>query len=456
MKKQLEFSYRLTDRGFRVQGLAGTKYAVSYPLTVFNRLPKPVKNFFIANFIYSRTRALNLLGWPLAYRFGQPLWQKFVDYGLLKIIPCLAEINKLPVGKILKNFPLAQKKGELTFNGQISSDRLAGLKANKAGAVLALSFGKDSMLSYGLAKELGLNLLLVTANEMAGASGDEWKIKSGIIKQFEREQREKVLLFSDNVDELYYHPQINCHLDEVNNTNSLLAYALELLPFVYQHRAAYLIFGNEQNLNDYYYNQDGYKFYPSFDQSSEYTAKENRLWQKASQNKFQVSSLVEPLYNLGEFRVLYHRYPHLLKYIMSCEPAKGSTERWCYNCPMCAKAFLYAAAVGGEPKRLAFNRDFFKKRYSELYPLFAKKPLRHYERPPQVKEEQLLSFLLCYRLGYRGYLIDSFKRRYFKEAVKKEKLFRKKYFGIYHAPNLPTQFKPKILAIYRQELKGWS
>ncbi len=456
MNKKLRFSYRLSANGFKVKVFKGADFAVKFPEIIFKQLPQAVKRFVIDNFIYSRTRALNLLDWQLTYQFGRPAWQNFIDFGLKKIIPCLGEINKLNVNKILNKFPLAEAAGNLVFNGQKQADRLTSFKSLPNRAVLALSFGKDSVLSYGLAKELGLKLLLATVNEMAGASGDEWKIKSRIIKEFSAEQHEQVHLFSDNVDELYYHPKINCHLSEVNNTNSLLAYALEFLPFVYHHQAAYLIFGNEQNLNDFYFNKAGYKYYPSFDQSSEYTAKENRLWAKASQNKFRVISLVEPLYNLGECRVLYHRYPHLLKYVMSCEPDKGSSERWCYHCPMCAKAFLYSAAVGGDPKQIAFNRDFFAKKYSELYPLFATKPLRHYERPPQVKEEQLLSFLLCYRQGLKGYLIDLFKKRYLAEAVKKEKSFRKRYFGIHPAVNLPTELKNKILGIYRSELKNWS
>ncbi|MFA6460345.1 MAG: hypothetical protein WCV73_03790 [Patescibacteria group bacterium] len=454
MKKKLDFSYRLSASGFKVNVFKGVDFAVHFPGRIFSQLPQATKYFLVDNFIYSRTRALNLLDWQLSYQFGRPAWQNFIDFGLKKIIPCLGEINNFNIDKILKKFPLAESAKNLVFNGNQSVARLAGFKSLKDRAVLALSFGKDSILSYGLAKELGLNLLLATANEMENSSGNEWKIKSRIIKDFESEQGEQVYLFSDNVDELYYHPKINCHLSEVNNTNSLLAYALEFLPFVYQHRSAYLIFGNEQNLNDYFVNQQGFKFYPSFDQSSEYTAKENSLWSKASKGKFKVISLVEPLYNLGEFRVLYHRYPHLLKYVMSCEPDKGSAERWCYHCPMCAKAFLYSSAVGGDPKRIAFNKDFFAKKYSEHYPLFAKKKLRHYERPPQVREEQLLSFLLCYQQGLKGDLIDLFKKHYLAEAITKEKSLRKVYLGVHPAINLPGGLKTKIIKIFKEELKG--
>lgn len=454
--KQLDISGSFIKSGFQVGLFNDGQYAVKYPPAVFKALPAAGRRFLADSFIYSRTRPLTLLDRRLNYRFPRPFFKNFIDFGIKKTLPCLGEINNLAIPKLIKNFGTDEKSGRVNFIKGKADKTLPALKTFANRAVLSISFGKDSVLSYGVAKELGLNLMLVTANEMENTSGDEWKIKSKIISDFSREQKEKVYLFSDNVDELYYHQQIKSRLAEVNNTNGLLAYALELLPFVYYHRARYLFFGNEQNLNDFYFTPGGFKFYPSFDQSSAYTAKENLVWQKAVKGKFKVASLVEPLYNLAEFKILFHRYPWLLKYVISCEPYKGSPERWCYHCPMCAKAFLYSCAVSGDPKQIAFNRNFFAKKYAEFYPLFSKKPLRNYERPPQVKEEQILAFLLCFRAGWRGPLIDLFKKKYLAEAQASESRLRRKFFGIHQAINLPASLKEKILKIYQEELSSLS
>lgn len=451
--KSLSVSFKFLERGLRVEPFKGGNYQLTYPKAVYNAFPRAGRRWLAENFTYARTRPLTLFGEQLLYQLPAPALKKFVDWGISKDLPCIADLNGLSAKKALADFK--QDGQSIKFSNQPPAN-LPALNSLPNRAVLALSFGKDSLLTYGLAKELGMDYSLVCGNEMETAMGGEWKIKSGLIKKFCQQEKEQVQLFSDNVDELFYHRRFKKHLTEADDTNSMLAYAIELLPFVYRHRARYLIFGNERNLNDYFIGSEGERIYPAYDQSSAYTKAENKEWRKLTSGKFQVISFLEPLYNLAEMKILYSRYPRLLQYLMSCAPQRGTNERWCYNCPMCAKAFLYSSAVGGHPKQIAFNRDFFSQKYSEYYPLFAKNKLRHYERPPQVKQEQLLSFLLCYRQGLKGDLLDLFKKRYLAQALKQEKFLRKRFFGIHAAVNLPAVFKNRILSIYRQELKGLS
>lgn len=451
--KHLKIDYQLTKNRLTTGFLKGKTYAIEYPLAILKSLPKAVLTFVGDNYMYSRTRPLGIVGNNLFYAFGRPALQSFIDDGLKGATPCLADINGVSGKKMLADFIKAQKKGKITFASYHKPSIPPPVNSKKNRAVVSLSFGKDSMLSYGLAKELGIDCLLVTVNEMEHASGDEWKIKSKIIKDFCRTQKERIYYFKDNIDEFWQSPLVKSRFKKgVGDTNGLVAYALELLPFVYFHRAQYIIFGNEQNMNDYFRTDEGLKFYPSYDQSSEYTANENKYWRKYYRGKFQAASLVEPLYNLAEMKILYSRYPHLLKYLISCEPKKGSADRWCYNCPMCAKAFLYAAPFG-DPKEIDFNKDFFSKKYADLYPLFSKKPLRHYERPPQVRDEQMLSFLMCYQSGWKGDLLDAFRKNHLAEALRREKELRRKFFGVHKAPNVPKDLKIRLLTIFHEELK---
>lgn len=454
LKPFFNIGFKVNPRGFGVDVFKSGKYQVDYPLPIFKHFPKSAKAFLIDNFVYARTRPLTLYGdYQLRYQTAKPALRNFIDQGILKDLACIGDLNNLSVKKLTTDFQKLPMQ-KVIFNKKRPTAVLPKFAVSKKKAVLAISFGKDSLLSYGLSKELGLDLLLVSGNETENYSGSEWKFKKEIINKFSREQKQKVHLFYDNVDEIFYHPALKKELEEADDTNSMLAYALEILPFVYFYRAKYLILGNERNLNDFYLTKDGFKAYPSYDQSTAYTQKENQCWQKITNNGFRVISLLEPLYNLAEMKILYSRYPHLLKYLMSCSPAKDDNERWCYDCSMCAKAFLYAAAVGGDPQKVFFNRNFFEKKYQELYPLFASKIERHYEKPPPVRDEQLLSFLLAYRYGWRGPLIDLFKTKYLKEAVGRENILRRKFFGLHRAVNLPEEFQNKVLRIYRQELKG--
>jgi hypothetical protein len=448
---KLTVFFKRLSRGFEVIPFLGDKYQLLYPVKIFRALPESAKLFIAENFTYARTRPLTLLGSQLSYNQPVPALKKFVDWGIVRDLPCIADLNGLSAKKSILNFKNESRK--VQFDSNQPPARLPILNSQENRAVLALSFGKDSLLSYGFAKDIGLNYLLAVGNEMENEMGGEWKIKSAIIRKFCRQEKEKVYLFSDNVDEIFYNRRFKVHLTEADDTNSMLAYAIELLPFVYKHQAKYLILGNERNLNDYFISAEGYRVYPAYDQVGDYTAAENKEWDRHTFGRFQVVSFLEPLYNLAEIKILSSRYPHLLQYWMSCTPDRGSTERWCYHCPMCAKAFLYSAAVGVKPKQLFFSRNFFEKKYSELYPIFAKKRLRHYERPPQVKEEQLLAFLFCYKNGLNGGLIDLFKKNYLATSLKQEKHLRKKYFGIHQFVNVPKELQSSLLRIFQEELK---
>jgi hypothetical protein len=139
---------------------------------------------------------------------------------------------------------------------------------------------------------------------------------------------------------------------------------------------------------------------------------------------------------------------------MSCSLDTDSGEKWCYKCPMCAKAYLYSVAVGGDPQKIGFKKNFFDKKYQNLYPLFAPKITRAYEMPPAVKDEQRLSFLMAYRLGYRGDLIDLFKKKYLAQAIKDEKTLRRKFFKIYPMLTAPKHLQTNLLNIYQEELSS--
>jgi hypothetical protein len=151
-------------------------------------------------------------------------------------------------------------------------------------------------------------------------------------------------------------------------------------------------------------------------------------------------------------KVLFSRYPDLLKYMMSCSPETGSASRWCGTCPMCAKSYLYTRAVAGDPAAIGFATDMFQAEKRELYPLFAKNITRPYERPAAVRDEQLLAFLLAERNGATGELVEEFTKRYRDEATGREGELRKKFFGIHDAPNLPESFSGDVLKILTEEL----
>lgn len=454
LKNILTLNCAVKKNSFEIDFL-NSKYLLAYPPKILSVLPPNAQKILFSNFLYSRAAPLPLvIASRLRFQTPRPYLKKFADFGVIGDLPRVSDKKNLSLAKLLARFNQSIKNRQVIFQKPTPNEKILPKNPSQdSSALLAISFGKDSLLSYGLAREIGLDCHLVFNNEMESQTSREYFFKKQIIKNFSCEEKQKIEFLSENIDEIFYDKKIKNNIDELENTNGMLAFALELLPFAYFHRSRYLIFGNEQNLNDYYC-RAGRKTYPSFDQSSAYAKKLNYYLKNLTTGNLQVISLVEPIYNLAEMRLLYRRYPHLLKYLMSCSPAKSDPDKWCHRCPMCAKAFLYSAAIGGDPKKIGFKKDLFEKKYQELYPLFAKKITRPYEKPPQVKAEQLLAFLLAYRSGWRGSLIELFKQKYLGPAIRQEKSLRQKFFGLHPAPNLPPHLQSRLLPIFKQELKN--
>ncbi|MCX6743921.1 MAG: hypothetical protein NTX82_00130 [Candidatus Parcubacteria bacterium] len=444
---ELKISYQADSDGFKIFVNGQGQYSVIYPGKIWRPFLK--KNILTENFIYSRTGPLGVATEKkLSYGMGIPSLKKIADFGIIGDLPHVGFVNKKNVSGLVNLY----KNRKIKFAKTNQANKIVPQKQTSDNkAILALSFGKDSLLTYGLAKELGIKYQLVYVNEMEGEYSIENEHKRKIIKAFIKNEKEKIEYLEDNADSIFYNKNWPVKIQEFDNSNGMLAFALEFLPFAYYHRTKYLILGNEKNLDDFWI-QDGYKAYPSFDQSSGYARKLNEELKKFTANNYQVASLVEPIYNLVEMKILYSRYPHLLKYVMSCAQEMTLNDRWCNQCPMCAKAFLYSAAVGGDPKKIGMKHNMFDKKYEQLYPLFNLKNRRAYEMPAQVEQEQLLSFLLAYRNGWHGALIELFKKKYLGKAIKQEKMLRQKFFKIYPMVTVPKHLQTKLLNIYQEEL----
>jgi len=456
-KRNNEISYKINRDNFQIKISGCSEYSVNYPVGILSNLRRRAKEILLDNFIYTRTFPLILLNNnnnnTLLYKISEPLLKDFINYGLLKDLPRISDSAKIETKRLIENFNESQKNGSVIFKKPNRTEKILPLKeTSEKLAVLSLSFGKDSLLSYGISREIGLDIYPVFINDMGKYNPNEFEIKKKIAELFSKEQK-PVFILLDETDNLFRSKEMKEKIEELDGTNAMLTFALELTPLAYSHGAKYIIFGNERNLSNYFINKEGFRVYPSYDQSSIYMKRENQHLKKLTDGNIQILSLVEPIYNIAEMKILYHRYPELLKYVMSCSSKKLSNEKWCYRCPMCAKAFLYSVAVGGDPKKMGFRKNLFEMKYKNLYPVFTSEIERVYEKPPRVKEEESLAFYLALRNGQKGELIDLFKQKYLKRVEKKEKELREKYFGIHPSQILPPELKDKVLRIYEEELK---
>jgi len=443
--------YRLTAGGFDL-GAAKSCFAVRYPKKIFNALSQEAKNALAQNFIYCRFSPLALAtGKKWHFQFPRPVIKNFIDAEVGRDLPRVAFCNRQNAKDLIIACRRAQKNG-LAFDAGRPPVLRFSRATQKETALLALSFGKDSILSYALAKEIKWPCRLVFVNEMEQHNAAECRAKKKIIRGFSQAERQTINLMAENADEIYLHQSVK--LKELDNANGMMSFALELLPFANFFRTRYLILGNEKNFDDTFNLAGNCKAYPSTDQSSRYTRQAAATLQKLTAKNYAITSLVEPLYNLAEMQILFHRYPRLLPYIMSCTLEEKARGRWCYRCPSCAQTYLYALAVGGDPRKLGFKKNMFKKTCADLFPLFHRQAKTAYEMPPAVRDEQLLAFLLAYRQGRTGELMAEFEKKYLAEAKRREKALRRKFFRVYPSKNIPQPYYNRVLKIYREELRN--
>ncbi len=424
---------------------------VDYGLPLIKKMGVASAQALAENFAYCRTRPLGLYFPKMHYEGVLPVSKKLVDSGIKKDLARISFMTDVNLSNLRKKMFSARL---LFAQNKINNKILPQLPTQQEKTILSLSFGKDSLLSYALAKELNLKITNVFISEAGIGKGDpEYEFKIKIIKQFSREQKEAVLIIKDSTDDFFDKKKIPEMHEDLAGANAMFAFTLEIIPVAFANQAKYIILGNEKNLDDYLHHSQHERTYPSFDQSAVYMKQENKNLKKLTNGSIQAISLIKPLYNIAEVQILNSRYPHLLKYSMSCSSDHIKNQKWCCACVSCSWGFLYTAALGFKAELVGLQNNLFDKKYFNLYSIFNNTPRSIYEKPVHIQEEQKLAFLLACQNGAKGYAIDLFKKKFLKKTQKQEKKLRKKFFSTYSMEQIPAHLRSKLKQIFNQELK---
>jgi hypothetical protein len=432
------------------------KLSVNYPTNIWNNLPDETKDFFMDNYLF-----LKSLHFPLILNVNKiklntapPLLKSFFMAMQFMDIPNISDIDGIKLDDLFKKFFNSTFKFN---NGEIKYPN-SNFVLNENSSVLSSSFGKDSLLSLALTREINLDNHPVWIEEKGAPLENSYKRK--LIKKFKEEfditiekiNNETMLLHDYNYLKISDEPDfILSHL--------LTEYAFLLIPFLNNYEASYLFFGNEQSCNQTYMSKNGYKCYPVFDQSVDWMMEINKLLNIALGKKIHVSSLVEPLHDMAIIKILHNRYPKFAKYQYSCFPDETNVntfKRWCCNCSKCARLYIIFKALNINTKKLGFPNGMLSKNHMQYYSIFSSsKNLSSYDSSGVGRDEQLLAFLLATKNKVKGELIDEFKKRFMKEVVSREDELRKKFFSIHKSITIPKKLKSKILAIYKEEISDF-
>jgi len=422
-------------------------FRVTYPTRIWTKFPRSLHHVFADSLTYIATWHLTLSEKDsVVYHFSHPPIEPVFFKLLIYSIPMTVfENTNQETSKIIRDFYNATYQTQFKgLNYSYSGKKVKRVLKEKA--ILLFSFGKDSLLTYGLLEELGITVIPIFMREPQSAFENAHKRK--LAERFYKKIDKEVIFFPVSVGRLRQSTGLFWGWDII-----LSQYAFFLIPYYFAHQSRYLFFGNEQSCNFSTYDPSGYLLNPVFEQSV-YAMQHLQDIPKQFFINTHIGSLVEPIHEIFITYILHRRYPELGRFQMSCfaEGNEAKKRRWCGVCEKCARMYIFLKALNISPDRVGFyNGDMLSYEKEKYYVIFNPASDSAYGGSGLGRDEQLLAFYLAYKNGAKGELIEKFKTLYLAEVEQKKEKLIKEFFGIHSSYSLPSQLRGKILSILKKE-----
>jgi hypothetical protein len=448
----MEIYSEFTDTGIAVK-FRDITYPIIYPNSVWNGTPTQTKLALKDNLALATTMHLPLVFEEdtVVYHSGRPLLEPYFVQNFLKDIPSCTVVDGTSTDDVVRRF----FNIDYQFRDSVIITPAPEPVASPFRAIVGVSFGKDSLLTYAVADEIGLEPEMVYVVE-ASMTYEE-KHKTALAKKFKKEFGKEMRILQHETGKLRDYPYLGLPITELGWGLQTTEYALEFIPFAYADQGKYLLFGNEQTAASSYMDAEGrWVIHPCYDQSHRWTIHIDQISQLFSAGSVRTGSLIEPLMDMMIQRTLAHRYPQIAKYQMSCftETEAGRDYRWCHNCSICAKMYLMCVASGVDPKTIGLRVNMLDRQYKRFFTLFGGKAITlTYAHTKVGRDEQLFAFYLAALKGVNGELVEEFKAsNLFEEAKEREEELINTFVSIYESISVPNELKAQVLSIYKEEI----
>lgn len=448
----LEIKASLSTSGLKIS-FRDKVYETSFPDRVWSEYPFHMKEVLFDNLVFAATIHLPLVlnGDEIHYNTSPPIFQPHFFQNMIMDLPSCADVDVNRTSDLLRRY----MNLKIQFKDNTVKFPLYDGEASPDSSVVSFSFGKDSLLTYAVADELGLNPRIVYIVEPSLKY--EEKHKNALARRFFQEFGVKLNKVAHTTGLLRDCTHLNIEKTELGWGLQSTEYALLLLPFAHKFKARYILFGNEYSCGAYYFDKEGYVCYPAYDQAHVWTCEIDVMTRLMTNNKVRTMSLIEPLNDIAVMAILNRRYPEVAKYEMSCftETEAGRDHRWCQSCPVCSKMYLLLTAVGVDPKSVGFSKDMLTKENKAFFSLFGGRKTSRYALTKLGRDEQLFAFYLAYMRGHDSDLVREFSKAFLKEAKAREDELYKAFFGLHESITMPPKILNKVISIYREELKNF-
>lgn len=450
----LDVKSKFSDKGFSIE-FKGNTYPVTYPGDYWKKTPEQTRLALTENLALATTMHLPLVfNEPqIKYHSGRPILEPYFFDNFVHDIPSCTEVDGTSTAEVVRQFIDTKylfTKPEVT---QPSEDPVEDAHR----AIVGLSFGKDSLLTYAVADELGLDPEIGYIVEESLTY--EEKHKTALAEKFKKEFGKSLHILKHETGKLRDYTHLGLPFSELGWGLQSTEYALEFIPLAYALQGKYILFGNEQTTSETYVNaNDGWLIYPCYDQSHAWTVQIDQITQLFSGKSVNTGSLIEPLMDMMVQRTLAHRYPEIAKYQMSCftETEAGRDYHWCHNCTVCGKMYLLCAGSGVDPKSVGFRENMLKMNKKHHFTLFGGKSALTYANTATARDEQLFAFYCAVKKDAKGALIDEFRESdLYQEAESREDELFKRFISLYEPISVPSELKTQVMSIYKEEIESF-
>ena len=236
------------------------------------------------------------------------------------------------------------------------------------------SGGKDSLLTYGLLKELGSTVYPIYINE----SGGHWKTALTAYTYHKKREPHTRRVWT-NVDRFYgfmldhlrfIRPD---HRKIWHDTYPLRLcifpfYVFSVLPIFVEERIGNILLGSEFDDLRYETQYKGIQHYFGvYDQHQDYDVRMNQWYKRRIPGLYQWSALRNISGLVGQ-NILVHRYPALAKLQRSCHSChiKNGVVYPCGTCSKCLGVLLYLLANDHDPTLMKYQRKDIRNFYTNV------------------------------------------------------------------------------------------
>jgi len=454
--KIIPVTTELTDNGYQIV-VRGQSYSVRYPESVWSQVPLAMRRLLLDHLALTTSMHLPMViseSRGLRLDTARPLFEPHLFRNFIGDIPSCADVEGRDIDDEIRRF--------LTTEYEFDTDAIRrpvpwpAPDVAEAGAVIPLTFGKDSLLTFALAEELGLRPRGVFVEEPA--FHQELHHKTALADRLDREFGHRLTVFRHETGWLRDARHLGTAPREYGWGLQSTEYAFLLLPLARYWGAEFILFGNEQTAGSDYLSGNGrWMVDPCFDQSHDWTRHIDAMTSLlTAPNPVRVGSLIEPLMDIMVQGILVRRYPRYAALQMSCfaDSEGGQESRWCHDCTICAKMYLLCTAFGVHPEVVGFQRSMLTADKRKFYTLLGgdRSPYP-YARTDVTRDEQLFAFHSAARFEMDEPLIREFQHTAVAEEARRRELELYDRFTLRHpALTVPRDYQDRLNRILDEEI----